>query len=278
MRFGQFDILTFVEHRMKLDGGSMYGVVPKSIWNKLTPADEFNLIGMVTNVFILRCHNKCTLIDTGLGDTLTEKEQKLYGASNESFLESGLRSFGLTPDDIDYVILSHLHLDHIGGAVRLTDGGYVPRFPKSRHVVSRQEWHDALHPSERSAAAYSGPRCLALEAAGQLELIDRKSELLPGVTVIPTGGHTEGHLGVEMESEGRRVLHYADILPMRSLLRVAYIAASDVHPLETMDVKRRLLDSVTDTDTVVALGHDPETPLVRIRRDGGRLAAEPVGT
>jgi glyoxylase-like metal-dependent hydrolase (beta-lactamase superfamily II) len=278
MHFGQFDILTFVEHHMKLDGGSMYGVVPKSIWNKLTPADEFNLIGMVTNVFVLRAHDKRILIDTGLGDTLSEKEKKLYGTSDNSHMDSGLSSLGLTPDEIDFVVLSHLHLDHVGGAVRLVDGAFVPRFPNARYIVSRREWHDALYPNERSAAAYTAARCLALASADQVEYVEGETELLPGVTLVPTGGHTEGHLAVEMESEGRRVVHYADILPMRSLLRVAYIAPSDVFPLQTMDIKRRLLDSVVDTETVVALGHDPEMPLVRIRRDGGRLTANPVGT
>jgi glyoxylase-like metal-dependent hydrolase (beta-lactamase superfamily II) len=278
MRFGQFDILTFVEHHMKLDGGSMYGVIPKSIWNTLTPADEFNLIGMVTNLFVLVAHGTRVLIDAGLGDTLSEKEQKLYGTSNESGMDSGLRACGLTPGDIDYVVLSHLHLDHVGGAVRLVDGQYRPRFPNARYIVSRREWHDALHPNERSAAAYASARCLALEAAGRLDCVDTVTELLPGVTLIPTGGHTEGHLAVEMESDGQRVVHYGDILPMRSLLRVAYIAPSDVYPLQTMDVKRRLLDSVADTETVVALDHDPETPFIRIRHVDGRLAAESVGT
>ncbi len=276
MKLGRFEILHFVEQRFKLDGGQMFGVIPKTLWSRLVPADENNLIDMVTNLFVLKAHGKTFVFDIGLGDTLSDREKKIYGTDGVSLLESGLQSHGLTPDDIDGVILTHLHTDHAAGAVKLVEGDYVPRFPNARYYVSRVEWNDAVNPDERTAAVYVPDRLKALEEAGQVEFIDGPTELLAGVKTEPTGGHTGGHFGLEIESEGEKLFYYADIFPMSTHMAVAYVPATDVLPLETMEIKRCLLPRIVDQNVIMAFDHDTVTPLARIVSDGKRYKAIPA--
>ncbi len=276
MQFGSFEILTFVEQEFRLDGGSMYGIIPKSMWNKITPADDNNLIAMVTNLFVLKAHGKTFMFDSGLGDTLSDREQKIYGTDGQSRMNAGLESLGLAAGDIDYVILTHLHTDHAGGAVRLENDTYVPRFENAKYIVSEDEWADAGNPNERTGAVYVPERTQALENAGQVEFVDGNTELVPGVNIVHTGGHTRGHFGLEMESEGERVFYYSDILPMAGHLRVPVIAAADTMPLDSMNVKRRMLESIVDTGVVMAFDHDVTMPFARVISDGKRLVAQPV--
>lgn len=273
MKLGRFEILHFVEQKFKLDGGQMFGIIPKSMWSRLLPADENNLIDMVTNLFVLKAHGKVMIFDIGLGDTLSDREKKIYGTDGVSWLESGLASHGLTPDDIDAVILTHLHTDHAAGAVKLVDGHYVPRFPNARYYLSKAEWEDALHPNERTAAVYVPERLLPLEKAGQVAFVEGETELFPGIRAVPTGGHTGGHFGLEIESEGEQLFYYADIFPMSTHMAAAYVPATDVYPLETMEIKRRLLPRIVDQDVVLALDHDTKTPLARIVSEGKRYKA-----
>lgn len=273
MKLGRFEISHFVEQRFKLDGGQMFGVIPKIMWSRLLPADENNLIDMVTNLFVLRAHGKVMIFDIGLGDTLSDREKKIYGTDGVSSLESGLASLGLRPEEIDAVILTHLHSDHSAGAVKLVNEKYVPRFPNAKYYLSKAEWADATHPNERTAAVYVPERLLPLKEAGQVEFFEGETELFPGIEVLPTGGHTPGHYGLEIESEGEKLFYYADIFPMSTHMAVPYVPATDLYPLETMEVKRRLLPRIVDQDVILAFDHDTRTPLARIVTDGRRFKA-----
>jgi glyoxylase-like metal-dependent hydrolase (beta-lactamase superfamily II) len=273
MKLGRFEILHFVEQKFKLDGGQMFGVIPKTMWSRMLPADENNLIDMVTNLFVLKAHGKVMIFDIGLGDTLSDREKKIYGTDGVSALESSLASHGLKPDDIDVVILTHLHTDHSAGAVKLKDGKYVPRFKNARYYVSKNEWQDAINPNERTGAVYVPERLLPLKEAGQVEYFEGETELFPGLRAVPTGGHTGGHYGLEIESEGEKLFYYADIFPMSTHMAVPYVPATDVYPLETMEIKRRLLPRIVDQDVVLAFDHDTRTPLARIVSDGKRYKA-----
>ncbi len=256
----------------------MFGIIPKTMWERILPVDNNNLIPMVTNLFVLKAHNRIFLFDTGLGDTLTDREKKIYGTDGVSMMNDGLKDMGLTPEDIDFVILTHIHTDHAGGAVKEVDGGFVPRFPRAKYVVGRQEWEDALAPDERTSAVYIPKRLQALEKSGQMTFVSADTELFPGIRVVFTGGHTRGHFGLEIESGGTKVFYYADIFCTSAHMKVPFVPASDLYPVATMDIKRRKLPEIIDRDVVMAFDHDIYTPLARIKQEGRQLVVEPVQT
>lgn len=260
MKLGRFSIGWFVAESFRLDGGTMFGVVPKKLWDRLLPADGSNLIPMVNNIFVLQANGKTIIFDAGLGDTLSDREKKIYGTSGDTALESGLASLGFTPADIDIVILSHLHTDHCAGAVKRDGNRYVPRFPKARYIVAKPEWDCALAPDERTSAVYIPERLYPLLEAKQLELVTPDCEFMPGVKLVFTGGHSIGHFGIELSSEGRTAAYYADMFPSIHHMKVAFVPATDVLPLETMAFKRGILPRIVDEQITLLFDHDHTVP------------------
>lgn len=274
MKIGSFEISAFVEHELKLDGGAMFGVIPRAMWEKLVKPDEANLIQMVNNLFVLKAHGKNIMFDAGLGDTLTDREKKIYGVTGQSKMSSGLKSIGLTEADIDLVILTHLHTDHGAGAVKLEGDKFVPRFPNAKVITSKREWQDVLVPNERTSAVYTPERYQALEKAGVLELIEPEVELLAGIKAVHTGGHTPGHFALEIESEGQKLFYYADIFATSHHMRVPFIPATDLDPVQSMDIKRLKLAEIINDQVIVAFDHDTKIALARVTKDGKKLSVQ----
>jgi len=263
--------MPFVERRFRLDGGAMFGIVPKIIWRRFIDCDEDNRVPMQTNLFVLKADNKNILLDTGFGDCLKKSEKKIYAIKGETAIESGLNNIGLKTDDINYVFLSHLHTDHAAGAVKSVDGNYVPRFDRAKYVVQKTEWDDAMNPDERTSAVYIPERLLVLKDAGQLELIDGDTELLPGVKAIRTGGHTPGHQAIEAISDGTTVVYYADIVPSLHHIKIPYVAAVDLDPLRTMEVKRELYDRLLRRNNAIAFDHDIDVKIGKLSKEDGKI-------
>ncbi|MBN2227317.1 MAG: MBL fold metallo-hydrolase [candidate division Zixibacteria bacterium] len=276
MKFGSCEIHPLVERRFRLDGGTMFGVVPRKIWGRLIPPDENNLVPMETNLFVIRTGENTILCDTGFGDCLSLQEEKIYAVSGETNIECGLAELGLSVDEIDVVFLTHLHTDHAGGAVKNSDGNIVPRFPRARYIVQSIEWEDAMHPNERTSAVYIPERLMPLEKSGQLALIDGDVEILPGIRAVRTGGHTPGHQAIEAYSGDDGAVYYADIVPSSYHVRVPYVASVDLFPLDTMTVKRDLVKRLLADNLAIAFDHDTEIKIGRLVEQDGKVVVNKI--
>jgi glyoxylase-like metal-dependent hydrolase (beta-lactamase superfamily II) len=277
MKFGKFEIFSVVENSFKIDGGAMFGVVPKIIWEKLTPPDEKNRVTLDLNLLVIRTTNENILIDSGIGDVLSERQRKIYGIEKPSGLEAKLSEIGLSREDIDVVILTHLHADHAGGIVSRNDSGEkTPRFPKARHVVQIKEWNDAMSPDERTAATYFTENLKLLEESNLLELVDGEDEVADGIRVTNTGGHTPGHQAVLIEDGNNKILWPGDIIPSTFHLRIPYVASVDLFPRETMALKKRFLDMCTNDGWLLAFDHNVNIKLGKLEKSGNEIKVNKV--
>ena len=277
MKFGNFEIFSIVENSFKIDGGAMFGVVPKIIWERLVPADEFNRVKLDLNLLLVKTKGENVLIDAGMGDALSEKHKRIYGIEKPSDLERRLSELALTPEDVDLVILTHLHADHAGGVVKLDNSGRkTPRFPNARHIVQIKEWNDAMSPDERTSATYLTENFKLLKEHDLLELVDGENEVAKGIKVKSTGGHTPGHQVVLIEDGGNKILWSGDIIPTASHLKIPYVASVDLFPLETMVQKRKFLDMCINDGWLLAFDHDVNIKLGRLEKSGIEIKVDKV--
>lgn len=274
MKSGEFEIFSFVENRFKIDGGAMFGVVPKVMWEKMVNCDEKNRVDLDLNLLLVKTKNKNILIDAGMGQTLTDRMKKIYGIEKNSNLNQGLANFGLRPEDIDLVIPTHLHMDHAGGVVKFNESGEkVPTFPNARHVIQAREWKDALVPDERTMATYFPENLVVLKDSGLVELVDGETEVESGIKVVPTGGHTRGHQAVLIDTGNDKILCPGDILPTQHHLKIPYVASADTYPMDTMKVKKELLGKCLNDGWRVAFDHDTELKLAKLKKEGDKIEA-----
>jgi glyoxylase-like metal-dependent hydrolase (beta-lactamase superfamily II) len=272
VKLGDVEIFSFVENRFKIDGGAMFGVVPKVIWEKMVTPDQKNLVDLDLNIFLVRTKTKNILIDAGMGDTLSDRMKRIYGVKKDSNLNQSLASFGLKPEDIDLVIPTHLHMDHAGGVVKFNEKGEkVPTFPNAKHVIQSQEWEDALSPDERTMATYFPENFFVLKDYNLVELVNGEEEIELGIKVIPTGGHTRGHQAVLINTGNDKILCPGDILPTHYHLKIPYVASVDTYPLETMKIKREFLKRCLNDGWKVAFDHDTELKLAGLEKKDDKI-------
>ncbi|MGH7201324.1 MAG: MBL fold metallo-hydrolase [Planctomycetaceae bacterium] len=271
MKLGQFELTTISGGRFSIDGGTMFGVVPKTLWNRVVPADEGNFIPQATNCVLVRTGRQTMLIDTGYGSKLDEKQRRIFRSEEGGPLLDSLASKGVTPEEIDVVVLSHLHFDHAGGATRRDESGkLVPTFPNAEYVAQRREWETASADLPELRGAYPQENFLPLAETGQLRLIEGDGEILPGFRARVTGGHTTFHMAIVIESDGETAVYLGDICPMWGHLPTLWCMAYDVDLLETRRVKPRLLGEIADSGWLALSDHDAQHAAARIRRDEKR--------
>jgi glyoxylase-like metal-dependent hydrolase (beta-lactamase superfamily II) len=279
MRLGEFDLYSLHENTFWIDGGAMFGVIPRVLWKTLTPPDDQNRVELRANLLLVRTGQKNILVETGLGDAIPAKWKANYGVKEPSGAMAQLRQLGLGPDDIDVLILTHLHFDHSGGCVRRQDGAFVPTFPGAQHVIQEREWQDALNPDARSRASYFKEMLLPLSEQGLLRLVDGSTQIAPGIQVVSTGGHTRGHQVVLISSAGKTALFCGDLIPTTSHLRTAYVAGVDLFPLETMKKKKEMIRQAVEEGWLVFFGDDTLVYAGYLSRgEKGRIQLEPCST
>ena len=258
----------------KLDGGAMFGVVPKPLWERRIPADERNRIQLGMRCLLIDHPSGPILIDTGAGNKEDQKFKDIYGIENEgadgrTSLEDGLKELGLATSDIRIVINTHLHFDHAGGNTWLDEKGELQlTFPNARYVVKKGEYDYAMHPNERTAASYFERNYMPVVRTHKFEFVVREKEIVKGLRVIPTPGHTPFHQSVLIESAGERALFLGDMCPTTAHVPLPWIMGYDVEPLVTLETKRRIFRQAEDEGWLLIFEHDATTAWGRIEHDG----------
>ena len=273
---GDFELISLYDGTFRLDGGAMFGVVPKALWEKKTHADDANRIPLTMRPLIVRDGKRTVLIDAGLGDKEPEKFYRMYAADRSRTLDHALAEAGIAPDDIDLVLASHLHFDHAGGfTVRDSAGRIKPRFPKARYVVRRGEWIDATHPHERNRASYLVDNFVPLAEAGVLDFLDEDGPVVPGIRVQRTGGHTMHHQIIWIESGSDRAVFLADLIPTSAHLPDAWVMGYDLYPMDSLFAKQAFARAVARRESMIFFEHDPVIPAAFITEQDGKLGLRP---
>jgi glyoxylase-like metal-dependent hydrolase (beta-lactamase superfamily II) len=253
------------------DGGAQFGIVPRELWEREKPANARHRINMSLTCPLIQTGSEVMLVDTGIGNRLSERERQIYNPEPADRLTNGLRELGLTPDDVTHVVLSHLHFDHIGGVLDKSPSGELrPIFTKARFYIQKAEWDIALSPTdERLAAAYRhAPECLRV--LDQVTLLEGDSAITPQIRTAISAGHTDFHQCVIVEAGGAGLIHLADIVPTTSHIRLAWNAAYDTNPLGTIAAKKRFFAEARAKNLWVSFSHDDKVAAARLGPEGGK--------
>jgi methylmalonyl-CoA epimerase len=274
---GDLELITLADGFLALDGGSMFGTVPRVLWEKRLPPDDANRIPLSMRPLIVRSDRHTMIIDAGCGDKWDAKSAQIYKFDRRYHLDHALAEAGLSAEDIDIVVASHLHWDHAGGFTRSgSDGAVVPRFPKARYFAHRAEWEDATHPHERSRASYVEQDFMPLQAAGVLTLVDDGAQIMPGVTYRRSGGHTAHHQVVMIESAGRTAVFTADMYPTSVHVPDPWLMGYDLYPMDTLAFKRAFAREAIQRNYLLFFEHDPSIAAGYIREKDGKRIVERV--
>ena len=299
MHLGDYRVEIIPDTEFRLDGGAMFGVVPRVLWERVCPPDELNRIRMNMNCVFIDTGKEKILIETGIGEKWSEKETKMYGIFREKPLANTLfERTGLRPEDITIVINTHLHFDHAGGntiwecgtrdAERGTDAGNlsgesiatthlpVPQFPNARYLVSRPELAHAENPHERDRASYLSENWQPLQATGQLELMPDTYEPVAGLKIEQVRGHSETMQTWRLDRGGETMYGFADLIPTTHHIPPAWIMGYDLYPTETLEFKKRVLPEAVKENWICLFYHDLEQPLCRLRSEDGKIRASRI--
>ena len=276
IQFGDVSLVSLHDGLFRLDGGAMFGVVPRPLWQTQMPPDTRNRILMGMRPLVVEASWGRLMIDCGVGDKMDTKSVEIYAIDRTRHLSHALADVGLDRASIDVVLATHLHFDHIGGATALVDGQVVPSFPGARYVIRAAEWEDATHPHERSRASYLKNDFVPLKDAGVVDFHDGDGDIRPGVRVVRTGGHCAQHQIVFIESAGQTAVFVADLIPTTAHIRDVWIMGYDLYPMDTLAYKRQFIRQAIDREYLIFFEHDPLVAAGYIREKDGRRYVEQV--
>ncbi|MFQ3591161.1 MAG: MBL fold metallo-hydrolase [Chloracidobacterium sp.] len=278
LTLGDVELDIVSDGTFRLDGGAMFGVVPRVLWERVAPPDEKHRIVLGLNTLLVRTPHDTILVDTGIGTKWSAKHIDMYGIAHETTVPQSLAALGLTPEDVTLVINTHLHFDHAGGNTYRTEQGTVrPTFPKARYVIQRAEYEHAQHPHERDRASYLREDWEPVAAAGQFVLVEGEVEVSPGVWVVPVRGHNDFTQCVRVSSGGQTAFYWADILPTTAHLPFAWVMGYDLYPVELLENKKRLIPQSAAERWLNIFEHDHACPWGYIvATEGGKYAVQPV--
>jgi glyoxylase-like metal-dependent hydrolase (beta-lactamase superfamily II) len=275
MKLGDLEFHILSDGHVYLDGGAMFGVIPKPLWEKQAPADARNRIKLAMNCLLVFAGHKRILIETGVGDKWTPKFRDIYNLDGPRLLDQ-LLHYGLHPQDIDVVINTHLHFDHCGGNTRIEKDKILATFPHARYIVQRGEFEHALNPTERDRASYFNDNYVPLQQAGKLSLLEADRAIAPGVELIRVPGHTANMQCVKLSGGGQSAFAFADLVPTAAHLPLPWIMGYDLYPMTTLENKKRWIPEVFHEGWIALFSHDPNVPAGYLRERDGKWEVEPV--
>ncbi|MGH9689740.1 MAG: MBL fold metallo-hydrolase [Candidatus Acidiferrales bacterium] len=275
MKLGDLEFHVLSDGHVMLDGGAMFGVIPKPLWEKKMPSDSRNRITLSMNCLLIRAGGKRILVETGAGNKMDAKLREIYGL-NGPRIADGLREYGLEPADIDIVIDTHLHFDHCGGNTRVEKDKVVATFPNAQYFVQKGEFEHALQPTERDRASYFSENYVPLHETGKLSLIEGDATIAPGVDVVKVPGHTANMMCVKLTGGEKTAFLFADLAPTAAHLPLPWIMGYDLYPMTTLENKRKWIPEVVREGWLALFSHDAQVPAAYLRERNGRWETEPV--
>jgi glyoxylase-like metal-dependent hydrolase (beta-lactamase superfamily II) len=267
MKIGQYELHSIETGRFALDGGAMFGIVPKTLWNKLNPADEENRIEMALRSLLIMDDKRKILIDTGIGSNFSEKYEKIYKIDQSKYnLVSSLEKYDLEPKDITDVILTHLHLDHVGGATYKEGSNSKLTFPNASYYVQKKHHEWALAPSKKDKASFVREDFKPIEDEGKLRLVDGYAMILPNIDVVVYDGHTIAQQLIKISDGINTLVYCSDLIPFSSHIMIPYIASYDINPITTIEDKEKFLLRACNGDWILFFDHDPVIEAAKIEK------------
>jgi glyoxylase-like metal-dependent hydrolase (beta-lactamase superfamily II) len=276
MKLGDLEFWLITDGTFRLDGGAMFGVIPRPIWERVAPPDGRNRIQMAMNSLLIRAAGKWILLETGAGDKWDAKRTDIYEFEGPPRLLDKLQTHGVSPEKINIVINTHLHFDHCGWNTRVVNGKVVPTFPNARYIVQRGELEHARDPSDRDRASYFVENFLPMEASGQWSLLDGDAEVVPGVELLRVPGHNRDMMCARLTGGGKTVFFFADLIPTAAHVPFPWIMGYDLYPLTTLENKKKWVPLAASEGWLVIFGHEAVTPAGYLTEQQGKYVLEPV--